>query len=157
MYFVRLIFPGVLCCLIVLTTSNQQDVTARAALLTALPPSVDSGQSVCAMPDNGTVAIGFPHDRQGIPNFGTLETTAGIFFGGRRVPPGRYELSLDPGKIVWDLTLREAPLLDQGAEHQVARAHLLVTKLLDPVRQFAVRLQPFQDAGQSGCTRRFEW
>jgi Protein of unknown function (DUF2911) len=154
---------------------TQESTTPRAAaeIPNAAPSAVRAspniGKAACTLQDGKHMAIEYSGLGRatepwvhGVHEAGNFDTTADLFLGGQDVPAGSYELYILPGQIHWTLIfsrkIDRQPISYPGPENDVARVHLLVSKLEEPAGNYSVELLPYKDdyAGLSGCRWRFQ-
>jgi Protein of unknown function (DUF2911) len=95
--------------------------------------------------------------RAGANEATTLVTTSDITVGGKAVPAGKYTLFAIPGEDKWTLVISkktgEWGTAYPGAENDLARVDMKVSKTSAPVENFTIALDP---AG-NGCVLKMEW
>jgi hypothetical protein len=150
----------------VTVVAAQQDKSSRPS-----PPA----KAECKLPNGKAVTVDYSSPRaKGRKIFGSLVpygqvwraganeatsfvTTSDISVGGKNVPAGKYTIFTIPEENKWTLVISkktgEWGTAYPGAENDLARIDMKVSKTSAPVENFAIAF----DQSGSGCTMRMEW
>ena len=131
--------------------------------------------AVCKFPDGKSIAVNYSSPRmRGRKIFGDLvpygevwragaddatsfTTTVDLIAAGKNIPAGRYTLFTLPAPAKWTLIVSkqigEWGIPYPGAQYDLTRAEMKVSKLPAPVENFTISFDP---AGTS-CTMKLDW
>jgi hypothetical protein len=144
----------------------QQDKSSRPS-----PPA----KAECKLPNGKSITVDYSSPRAkgrkifgGLVPYGqvwraganeatTFVTTSDITVGGKAVPAGKYTIFTIPAEDKWTLIISkktgEWGTAYPGAENDLARVDMKVSKTSSPVENFTIAF----DQTNSGCTLRMEW
>jgi hypothetical protein len=159
---------GLSVCLLLWSASlaSAQDKSSRPS-----PPA----KAECKLPDGKTITVDYSSPRAkgrkifgGLVPYGqvwraganeatTFVTTSDITIGGKAIPAGKYTIFAIPGEDKWTLVISkktgEWGTAYPGAENDLARVDMKVSKTSAPVENFTIALDP----ASSGCVLKMEW
>jgi hypothetical protein len=159
---------GLSVCLLLWSASvaSAQDKSSRPS-----PPA----KAECKLPDGKTITVDYSSPRAkgrkifgGLVPYGqvwraganeatTFVTTSDITVGGKAVPAGKYTIFAIPGEDKWTLVISkktgEWGTAYPGAENDLARVDMKVSKTSAPVENFTIAFDP----ASNGCVLKMEW